>query len=216
MGGTGYYARSFVFGLPGTPPSSPEVRRDIQSQTARVGLESMHAELARVDPVAARRISVSDRYRIERALEVFTTAGSPISSFSAPTTHRRGFRFLLLGIQRERSVLYDRINRRVDTMFHAGLLEETVRALRSGYSPSAPGLNTIGYRELIAMRSTGCETLRIVSERIKRNTRRYAKRQLTYLRGFPGLEWYDSEDEGGIKRRIDEFLELRSVYDSSG
>ena len=206
VGGTGYYARSFVFGLPDTPRSSPEIRREIREKTAVLGLESMHAELARVDPVAAKKIPITDRYRIERALEVYASSGTPVSSFSAPKVHRSDYRFLIIGLQRDRSDLYERINRRVEAMFRAGLIDETSRALRSGYSANAPGLKSIGYRELVEMRGNGCDTVQSVTERIKRNTRRYAKRQLTYLRGFPGLEWYDANNVTGVVRRIEDFL----------
>ncbi len=205
-GGTGFYLRSFINGLPESPPAFPELREKLRREMRRRDLSSMHEMLAEIDPVSARRIPETDRYRIERALEVYRGTGRPLSSFNVPDTPREDFDFLVIGVYREREELYRRIDARVDRMFASGLVDEIAGLLRSGWGPEDPGLRTIGYREILGLRRTGCGTLEETKVSIARNTRHYAKRQMTFFRGIAGTRWFHADDESSIEREINSFI----------
>lgn len=205
-GGTGYYLKHFLFGLPEGPGSFPDVRAAIRSEFERKGPRALFSELARVDPVTAGRISENDRYRAERAVEVFRATGKPLSSYRVPSVLRNRYRPLCIHLVRPRDELYRRIDRRVGEMFSHGLVDELERVLASGCPVDAPGLRSIGYAELLEMRDDGCVTLADTQELIARNSRRYAKRQLTFVRQLPTLVEFHPEDRGGLLRAISEHL----------
>ena len=205
-GGTAYYLQSFVCGLPDGPPGDPGVRKELRRELADRGPEHLLEELARVDPVSRGRIDPADTYRLLRALEVHRTSGRPLSEFRKPSSPRGQYRILLIGLRREREQLYRRIDQRVEGMFAAGLVEEVRGLIAAGYRAQDPGLRGIGYREFFVMQA-GCLPWGAVKELIQRNSRRYAKRQLTFFRAIPGAEWWDPEDPAAIKGRIDRFLD---------
>jgi tRNA dimethylallyltransferase len=188
-GGTAYYLRSFICGLPQAPASDPQVRRELKEELARQGLEPLLAELARVDPATRAAVAEADAYRVLRALEVYRASGRPLSSFVNPDRPRADYAFLTLGLSRERPELYRRIDARVEGMFAAGLSREVAGLLARGYGPADPGLRGIGYREFFVMRS-GCWTLADLREAIQRDSRRFAKRQITFFKSLPGVEWF--------------------------
>ena len=204
-GGTAFYVTSFLYGLPESPVADLSVRARLREAARTDGREALARMLREKDPQAAERIHAGDTYRITRALEVLEATGESIFSFRWPRTLRQDFRFLLLGLRRGREELYRRIDARVDGMFSAGLLEEVKRLLAMGYRPGDPGLRGIGYREVLATR-LGCETLGGARELIKRNTRRYAKRQITFFRSVEGVRWFDPSDVPLMRASIDEFL----------
>ncbi len=183
-GGTAFYLTSLMYGLPASPPVDQETRERLRAQLDREGQPALYRRLQDRDPGAALRIQPNDRYRTLRALEVMEATDRSLFSFAWPRTLRTDMRFLLLGIQREREELYARIERRVDAMFRQGLVHEVRDLLERGYAPSDPGMRGIGYRQVLAMRD-GCETLPMVRERIAGDTRRYAKRQLTFSGRYP-------------------------------
>jgi tRNA dimethylallyltransferase len=207
-GGTAFYLRSFLYGLPQAPPADPDVRQALRRRLETQGLEALYGELAERDPVSAARIAPRDAYRILRALEVWETAGVPLSSFPPPDTLRRDFRFLLLGLARPREELYQRINRRTEGMFREGLYREFLGLLSRGYGPRDPGLKSIGYKEFFELQSNGCRTLGGVREEICRNTRRYAKSQLIFLKALkPGWRWFHPEKElGELESLVENFI----------
>jgi tRNA dimethylallyltransferase len=204
-GGTAYYLRSFICGLPQAPASDPQVRRELKEELARQGLEPLLAELARVDPATRAAVAEADAYRVLRALEVYRASGRPLSSFVNPDRPRADYAFLTLGLSRERPELYRRIDARVEGMFAAGLSREVAGLLARGYGPADPGLRGIGYREFFVMRS-GCWTLADLREAIQRDSRRFAKRQITFFKSLPGVEWFPAAELERIVRRIDGFL----------
>jgi tRNA dimethylallyltransferase len=204
-GGTAYYLRSFLCGLPEAPASDPRVRRELKDELDEKGLEALLAELALVDPVTRAAVAETDAYRVLRALEVYRASGRPLSSFLNPSRLRPDYSFLVLGLARERSELYCRIDARVEGMFASGLREEVAGLLARGYGPGDPGLRGIGYREFFLMRR-GCWTLADVREAIQRDSRRFAKRQLTFFKSLPGVEWLQAEDFKGIVQMIEGFL----------
>lgn len=188
-GGTGFFLKNFIYGLPSAPASSDEIRSQLQKRLEKEGLEAMREELHTKDPESWKRIKPLDSYRILRALEVFYSSGSPLSDFKLPESARSGYRFLLIGLIRDRAELYERINERVESMFKAGLPEEYKKLRAMGYSPNCPGLSAIGYREFSIMEELGSLTLNDVKELIKQNSRNYAKRQITFFKALPDVHW---------------------------
>jgi len=204
-GGTAYYLRSFICGLAQAPASDPLVRRQLKEELARRGLGALLAELARADPVTWAAVAEADAYRVLRALEVYRAAGRPLSCFANPDRPRADYSFLTLGLARERPELYRRIDARVEGMFAAGLPREVSGLLARGYGPGDPGLRGIGYREFFVMQR-GCWTLTDLREAIQRDSRHFAKRQITFFKSLPGVEWLPAGESERIARRIGEFL----------
>jgi tRNA dimethylallyltransferase len=204
-GGTGFYLRNFLFGLPEAPRGDPAVREALRRDLAGEGLAAMAARLAREDPAAAARIQPGDTYRILRALEVLRVSGRSLFSFDRPEGLRPGYRFLVLGLRRAREDLYARIDRRVERMFACGLVDEVRALLAAGYSERDPGMRGIGYREFFHWRK-GCLARRGLMESIQRDSRNYAKRQFTFFRTLPGVQWLDAEDRDALRGRIEGFL----------
>ncbi|MDR2701165.1 MAG: tRNA (adenosine(37)-N6)-dimethylallyltransferase MiaA [Spirochaetaceae bacterium] len=185
-GGTGFYLKNFIFGLPQAPPSNPAVRESLKKELSQKGPAALLEELARLDPVSAGRIHVNDAYRLLRALEVCRAGGLPLSAFATGSIPRPAYRFAVAGIQRQREELYRLIDERCEEMFRRGLAGEVTRLFEQGYGPQAPGLRAIGYREFfVPDGENGKAVLSKDTEGVKalvaRNSRRYAKRQETFF-----------------------------------
>ncbi len=204
-GGTAFYLKHFVLGLPETPPVNREIRERLGMELKEKGLKALYGSLMSIDPITAERVGINDKYRIIRALEVFYATGKPLSRFSLPERARGDFKFLLIGLLREREELYRRIEERVDAMFERGLLSEIKKLLAMGYSFDDPGFKGIGYREFREF-SKGCITLNDVRDMIKRNSRRYAKRQITFMKKLEGVKWFSPTDEVAIREEIEKFI----------
>ncbi len=208
-GGSPLYYRALVEGLFEGPPADRELRRELEALAAERGVEALHAELAAVDPPAARRIERRDLRRIVRALEVYRATGRPISAVQKQFGRRRpGFDFRVAGLRRPREELYARIDARVEAMMAAGLLEE-VRALvgRRG-ALSGTALQALGYRELAA-HLAGEHDLAEAVRLAKQGTRRFARRQVGWFEKLPGIEWFEpaaDETGGQLAARIAEAL----------
>lgn len=191
-GGTLLYFRALMRGLAPLPGANPAWRAALDARAEREGWPSLHAELARVDPAAARRIAPTDRQRIQRALEVHAATGQRISELqreNPPPPDIRFLAFALLGVQRE--VLYERIAERFDQMLAAGLLDEVRRLKeRPAMRAELPAMRAVGYRQLWAHLDGDC-TLAEARDRAITATRRYAKRQLTWLGAEPGYQRLD-------------------------
>ncbi len=198
-GGTAYYVKAFLYGVPPAPPSDPAVRAAIQEELALRGPESIRQELMRVDPGSAARIKPADLYRATRAIEVFRCSGRPLSSFEPPARPRPRWDALVTGLDRQRAELYSRIDARVDAMISAGLPAEVESLVRSGLGPADPGMKAIGYAEFL--RADGGD-LALITEAIKLHTRRYAKRQLTFMRGIAGVRWFGADDYEGVMSAV--------------
>ena len=206
VGGTGLYIKALVHGLFHEKSSDPAVRKDLKETAACYGTQSLYDELRRTDPAAAQRIHSNDTFRIIRALEVFRLTGKPISEYHL----RHGFsdkRFdvLKIGLDMNRAALYDRINLRVDGMIAAGLVEEVQTLLQMGYPETLKAMQAIGYRHMadyINGRLSWQEAVRT----LKRDTRRYAKRQITWFKADPDIRWLETEQLNDIIRIIDNFL----------
>ena len=169
----------------------------------------LYNKLKEADARSAEKIAAADTYRIIRALEVLKVTGKPLSSFQVPGTIRKDYNFLLIGLNREREELYKRIDSRVDLMFEQGLVKEIVSLLERGYKRDDPGMRGIGYREFFEMQK-GCLSISGVRELIKRNSRRYAKRQLTFFRSLPDVLWFNPGQVTGIRETIQRFLYIHA------
>lgn len=189
VGGTGLYIRAVVDDLriPAVAPD-PVLRARLEDVARTRGPEALHAQLQALDPVAASRIHPHNVRRVVRALEVCLATGRPISD-----QQRRGepTAAVLVGLWRARDDLYRRIEARVDEQLAAGLLEETRQLLARGVPPDAPAMQGLGYKELVGYLQGHYDYAEAV-RRLKRNTRRYAKRQLTWFRKDPRIRWVDA------------------------
>jgi tRNA dimethylallyltransferase len=204
-GGTAFYLRNFAFGLPESPPGSSEYRDLLYEEAAEKGWAALYKELTEKDPDYARKIGPNDTGRIARALEVVRSSGRPLSSFDTSSGLRDWFDLLLIGLERPRSELYARIDQRVEQMFSRGLETEVRDLMTRGYTDQDPGLQAIGYREFFqAVREDLSKTE--VLALVQRNTRRYAKRQMTFFRSLPGVHWYHPDAGREIGQLIDGFL----------
>ncbi|GAA4008163.1 tRNA (adenosine(37)-N6)-dimethylallyltransferase MiaA [Hymenobacter fastidiosus] len=187
-GGSGLYLQAVTEGLDDMPVANPEIRAALQQELAGHGLAPLVAELERLDPVTHARIDRQNHQRVLRALEVTRATGQPFSSFhGAARETRRPFTSIKVALTREREVLYQRIDQRVDHMLDAGLRAE-VEALRPYRHHNA--LHTVGYQEIFNFldgRHDWPEAVRL----LKRNTRHYAKRQLSWLRRDAAYDWVE-------------------------
>jgi tRNA dimethylallyltransferase len=194
VGGTMLYLRALMQGLAQLPEASPQVRRQIDERAAREGWMSLHAELARLDPVAAARISCADPQRIQRALEVCYMTGRPISELQRDTVSPlKGYPLQAWALAPNRAVLHERLERRFHGMLTAGFLEE-VRSLRARGDLEArhSSMRAVGYRQLWA-HLAGEYDLQEATRRGIIATRQLAKRQLTWMRSEKSLEWLDPD-----------------------
>ena len=178
VGGSGLYADAVCYGLDDFPEPDPQIRESLTRRVKVEGVDSLRKELKLLDPESYESIEISNPQRVIRALEVVLTTGRKFSSFKSNKQKERYFEVERIYIERERSELYDRINKRVDLMMSAGLLEE-VRRLYPFRHLTA--LKTVGYRELFDY-IEGKASLEEAVDLIKRNTRRYAKRQITWFK----------------------------------
>jgi len=201
-GGTGFYIRNFLCGPSLAPPSDPAMREKVAGDLAKLGVEALREELSTADPVSAERICGNDVYRLTRAIEILRTSGQPPSRF-APSGKKRGaFEFLVIGIEKPRAELKERIGARVDAMFAEGLPDEIASLVAAGYNETCPGLKAIGYREFFDMAGA---PLASIAEAIKLHTLQYAKRQMTFLRALPGIVWI-APDPAALASLLADFL----------
>ncbi len=212
LGGTAFYIRNFLYGLPSAPEADSGIRSRLRAEMRTKGAEEMHRRLGEADPAAAEKIHVNDEYRILRALEVCSASGRPLSSFSVPDRMRPEYRFCIIGLECEREQLYRRIDDRVARMFRQGLAEEFFSLLDSGYGADAPGMNAIGYREFFMAGTRECPVspgdagMDAVRELVARDSRRYAKRQMTFFRSVRETEWIRADDTAGICAKVAGFF----------
>lgn len=191
VGGSTLYIYALKHGLANIPHVPNVIRQSLQDRLATEGADSLYEELRQVDPEVARSMDPTKTQRLVRALEVYEHTGRPLSSYYAEQP-APPFDIRTFVLHRERKELYDRINTRVDQMLAEGLLEEVRSILSRGFDLSFNPLRTIGYREVIHHLDdeiTHDEMVRL----IKRNSRRYAKRQLTWFRRDPGNTWLEAD-----------------------
>ncbi|MGH8649901.1 MAG: tRNA (adenosine(37)-N6)-dimethylallyltransferase MiaA, partial [Burkholderiales bacterium] len=209
VGGTGLYVRAFLCGLFEGPGGEMPLRDEFRREAAKGGVAALHRRLHALDPQAAAAIHPNDLFRIIRALEVVTLTGRPPSALKAEA--RRNHEpvpepVLRFGLERDRHELYQRIERRVEEMMARGFLDEVRKLLDYGYSPALKPLRAIGYRHMIE-HLKGPTTLDDAVGCFKRDTRRYAKRQITWFRHETGLQWHYVEGSAFIEQALGVFIE---------
>ena len=204
-GGTGLYVRAVTrgFDFP-DPPGDPDLRDALRQKAAAEGNQALHRWLAEVDPVSAEKIHPNDLKRVLRALEVYIKTGIPFSCQQKARTSELPANTIYIGITREREELYKRIELRVDKMLTAGLLEEVQGLLEKGYGPELQSMQGLGYKELIPV-LTGDSSLQDAVALLKKRTRHYAKRQLTWFRREPVERWFLLQ-KGGEEENFQKIL----------
>jgi tRNA dimethylallyltransferase len=205
-GGNAFFLKSFIYGMPKAPKSNEKIRAVILSRLEKEGLEILAEELEKIDPDYLNKIGKNDSYRIARALEVWYTSGRPLSSYAIPDKEREQYDFLLIGLFREREELYERINIRVDAMFDAGLYDEFLQLRAMGYDSASPGMGGIGYSEFFALDDNPSLSVDDIREKVKLNTRHYAKRQITFFRKLDNVYWENPENSSIILKKVSFFL----------
>ncbi len=194
-GGTGLYINALIYDMDfGKAPSDENYRRTLEALCASKGELAVHEKLQAVDPEAAERIHPNNVRRVIRALEVNYLTGQTMSDFSKDPVLTDRFNPVLIGLKRARMKLYARINKRVDIMFEQGLLEE-VKSLKSrGLDDTFQSMQGIGYKEVLG-HLDGKYDCELMVSMLKQNSRRYAKRQMTWFRRYSGMHWIDLDQQ---------------------
>ena len=199
VGGSGLYIQALCEGMDSLPEADDALRAELKARFASEGLEVLADELRRLDPKYAEEVDIQNPARVMRALEVCITTGRPYSEQRMGKVAERPFNIVKVGTDMSRDVLYERINRRVDMMVEQGLVAEAMAMYPKRHLNA---LQTVGYRELFEHFDGNC-SLEEAIELIKRNSRRYAKRQLTWFRRDESTGWYSPDDIEGVVAFID-------------
>lgn len=199
VGGTGLYLNSLVYELKFTNVEpNDELRKKYNDIADSHGNEYIFDKLSKVDPVSAKKINLNDRKRVIRALEIFYETGKPMSYYNKNFRKATDkYNLEIIGLTMDRSLLYSRINKRVDLMIQNGLIDEVQRLLNMGYTKDMVSMRGIGYKEIIPY-IEGDSSLEETIKILKRNTRRYAKRQLTWFRRDKRIRWIDIDQFNSI------------------
>lgn len=190
VGGTGLYIDTFLQNRQlGEDNADLSLRAQLRAQAEAEGAESLHRMLAEVDPASAERIHPNNLNRVIRALEVYRTTGKTMTVLQEESRREPPrYEARVLGISMERELLYDRINRRVELMLEAGLLQEVKALVKGGVTADCTAMQGIGYKELLPVLA-GEQTIEDAADSIRQRTRNYAKRQMTWFRKNPQMEW---------------------------
>jgi tRNA dimethylallyltransferase len=206
VGGTGLYIKALIHGFFRAAPPDPEIRLKLKEEAKNSGLSALYERLMHLDPEAAGRIHPNDAFRIIRSLETYRLTGKKISE------HHKNhgfleylFEVLKIGLILPRDILYQRINTRVDRMMESGFLKEVEGLLQRGFSPDLKPMQSIGYRHLVEF-IQGKISIEDAIENLKQDTRRYAKRQLTWFKADPDVVWKSPENIFEIEQVIETFL----------
>ncbi len=208
-GGSGLYIKALVDGIFDSVNTDEEFREKLLQKKDELGNEYLLEELRKIDPKSAENLLPQNWKRIIRALEVFHITGKPIWEHQAEYKREVGYTFLQFGLNWEREILYKNIELRVDKMVEQGLVDEVKAILNNGYSKSINALNTVGYKEIIEF-FEGNISLERAIELIKRNTRRYAKRQMTWFRKDMRIKWFDIKNTNEIDHIAQQIIKLTS------
>ncbi|MGV0980198.1 tRNA (adenosine(37)-N6)-dimethylallyltransferase MiaA [Empedobacter falsenii] len=194
VGGSGLYEKAITVGFDEFPDVDPKIREDLNNELAEFGIEKLQKELQEVDPKYFEEVDIFNKQRVTRALEIYRASGLPFSHFRNQDLDKRPFNIIKIGLELPREEMYDRINRRVDMMMNEGLLNEA-KNLFSLKDLNA--LQTVGYRELFDFFEEKI-TLDFAIEEIKKNTRRFAKRQMTWFKKDETVNWFSPFDQENI------------------
>jgi len=191
VGGSGLYVDAVLKGLDHFPKVDKQIRKDLKLKLENEGIIPLQEQLKKLDAETYQKIDIENHQRVIRALEICIGTGNSFSSFITDKTAQRNFIPIKIGLTADREIIYDRINQRVDTMLSDGLLDE---AKKLHQYKELNAMQTVGYKELFEYLDGNCELDFAISE-IKKNTRRFAKRQLTWYRKDNDIEWFDYKDD---------------------
>ena len=198
LGGSGLYIKAIVDGIFDTVDKDFEFREKLLNYKNQFGNEYLYNLLQKTDPVSAEKMLPQNWKRVMRALEVYHLSGEPIWKHHERQTKDNKFNFIQIGVNWDRKTLYKNINERVDMMIDDGLVKEVEGLLADGYDKELNSLNTVGYKEIISYLNNEISIERAI-DLIKRNTRRYAKRQMTWFRKDVRIEWFDLEEQSELE-----------------
>jgi tRNA dimethylallyltransferase len=199
VGGSGLYVDAVTKGLDKFPEVRSDIRETLNQQYKSNGIEPLQKELKKVDPDYFGKVDIHNHHRLIRALEIYRGSGRPFSSFLNNNSKERHFNTLFIGLTADREIIYDRINRRVDLMTESGLVKEAHKLFEH---KTLNALQTVGYRELFQYFEGDLTKEEAISE-IKKNTRRFAKRQTTWFKKNQAIHWFDfNTDHSEIIRFI--------------
>lgn len=206
VGGTGLYIKALLGGLLECPPIDQKMREELRNECEQRGSIVLHEKLKILDPESAHRIHPHDKIRITRALEIINLTNEPLSYLRRKHGFKnRPFKALKICLEMDREQLYHRINQRCIDMIKDGLVDETRGLLRKGYSPELKPMKSIGYRHMAKLLE-GAWDLDQAIHHLQKDTRRYAKRQITWFRADPEMVWFRSENRGLIVKKIEKFI----------
>lgn len=205
VGGSGLYTNAVLEGFDDFPEVDPEIRLKLNKQIKKGEIEILQNKLRDLDPESYNTIEIENPHRLIRALEICIGTGKPYSSFKNKDKAKRNFISIKIGLTADRELMYNRINKRVDLMLEGGLLEEAKRLYPH---KQVNALQTVGYRELFDYFDGKC-TLEFAIEEIKKNTRRFAKRQVTWNKKDESIHWFDFEtNPAEIINKIETLIHL--------
>ena len=213
VGGTGLYVRTLLKGLCGAPPADPTVRAVLRREAKEQGHDRLYARLVEVDPATAARLHPRDESKVIRALEVYQLSGRRMSEFQQEHGFaEQPYSALIIGLNRDRGALYRRIEERIDWQLAHGLIEETQQLLVQGYQRTSAAMKGLGYRQ-VAEHLAGEYDVAEMVRRFKRDTRHFSKRQMTWFRKEPGIQWLMIEESESVQHtaalvigQVDQFL----------
>jgi len=206
VGGTGLYIKTLRGGLLLCPEADPDLRARIREEYESLGPEHMYERLQQLDPEAAKKIHLNDRIRVMRAIEIYElTKRRPSELAKNHGFREKPFDDIVFCLYLDREVLYERINKRSEKMIEEGLVEETKRLLDKGYSPQLKSMQAIGYRHMVRF-LTNNSSLGAALRELQRDTRRYAKRQITWFRAEPEFIWVRPHQYEAVVKRVRSFL----------
>ena len=211
-GGSGMYIKALTDGIFDEADLNTELRERFLKLREEKGNEGLYEELIKIDPQSASGMLPQNWKRVMRALEVYYATGTPIHKFHEQQSRNINIDFKIFGLNWNRSLLYKNIEARVDQMLDNGLIDEIKYILSKGYDKSLNALNTVGYKEIISF-IDGEISLEKAVELIKRNTRRYAKRQMTWFRKVDGIKWFDVSSFNDLFVISDEIINSVGLYE---
>ena len=210
VGGSGLYINAVLYGFDDIPNADVELREQLNQQFQEKGINNLQEMLKVLDPVYYAQVDIHNQQRIIRGLEVCISTGKPFSSFRNTEQKQRSFSHIIIGLNTDREKLYERINQRVELMVENGLIDE-VKSLSAYKSLNA--LKTVSYSEIFDYLD-GNFTLETAIEKIKLNTRHFAKRQVTWFKKYPQIFWFEPNEVEKIKTKLAEFVDELSLRKS--
>jgi tRNA dimethylallyltransferase len=202
VGGTGLYIKALIEGLFPEGKKDPLLRKELEKEAEEKGLESLREKLMEVDPVYCQKVGKNDKIRIIRALEIFYSSAKPISEhFLNTKSYVEDFNIIKIGLKLEREVLYRRIEERVDEMFQKGIVQEVQNLLDSGIGENSPPFRALGYKYVLKVLKNEISMEEAISL-TKRDTRHYAKRQMTWFRKTERIKWFSPDDFSSIEEYV--------------